>query len=84
MRYKPGGPLNLWGGKKPPKYFEPKKTAEKFPADRNSDVFKGLFLNQRRKIKELVELRGLKLDRTKRPGKSGVSRGLNDSLGFNI
>lgn len=42
----PGDPLNLSGGKKPPKYFELKKTAEKFLANRNSDVFKELLLNQ--------------------------------------
>lgn len=62
MQYKPGGPVNLSGGKKPPKYFELKKTAEKFLANRNSDVFKGLLLNQRQKIKELVKRVGLKLD----------------------
>jgi hypothetical protein len=70
MQYKPGDPLNLSGGKKPPKYFKLKKTAEKFLANRNSDVFKGLLLNQPQKIKERVELCGLKLDRTKRPGKT--------------
>lgn len=62
MQYKPGGPVNLSGGKKPPKYFELKKTAEKFLANRNSDVFKELLLNQQQKIKELVKRVGLKLD----------------------